>query len=195
MSLIALAALLSLAGLLIWTIGAPLLRFGGALAVIVALISIAGGDPIASRLSLIALGSTAWLAGHFLAAYKTRHWHSRLAENIVTRTPLRYLDPVNAHAYRRARREARGETTEPNSEQTPATAPAQLDHFAEWERELTPAAPAPARRPAAKRAPARPAGPSRSAVYGKRAAKAATNLAVRKVPGARAARSAWRFLK
>lgn len=55
--------------------------------------------------------------------------------------------------------------------------------------------PAPSHRPAPKRPAARPAGPSRGAVYGKRAAKAATNLAVRKVPGARAARSAWRFIR
>lgn len=42
---------------------------------------------------------------------------------------------------------------------------------------------------------AQPVRPSRGAVYGTRAVKAATNLAVRKVPGARTARSAWRFVR
>ena len=44
-------------------------------------------------------------------------------------------------------------------------------------------------------APSRSSRPSRGAVYGKRAAKVASRYAVKKVPGARAARSVYRFLR
>ncbi|MDH6284504.1 hypothetical protein [Prescottella agglutinans] len=206
MSIIAIAALVALAALLAWKIGAPLARFGGALMVVSSLAFIAAGDPVADRAPWLVAGVAIWLAGHFLAAYQHRFWRSRLAENIVVHTPLRYIDPVGGHEYREARREARpardARPARAAREQASAAA-APVDHFAEWERELTadaaPANPTPAkapvRRPAPKPAPAKAARPSRGVVYGKRAAKAASNLAVRKVPGARAARSAWRFIR
>ncbi|TCN53499.1 hypothetical protein EV641_106143 [Rhodococcus sp. SMB37] len=192
MSIIIVIAALALAALLIWTIGAPIARIGGALLTIASLICIISGDSIATRAPLLIAGVALWLAGHFLAAYKNRVWSSRLAEGIVTRTPLRYLDPVSGREHRQARRAATGDKPKPSTGRT------LVDDFAQWERELAadaaPAAPAPTCRPVAKRVPARPAGKSRGAVYGTRAAKAAANLAVRKVPGARAARSAWRFV-
>jgi hypothetical protein len=191
MSIITVTAALALAALLIWTIGAPIARIGGALLTIASLICIISGDPIATRAPLLIAGVALWLAGHFLTAYKTRTWSSRLAENIVTRTPLRYLDPVSGHEHRQTRRADAGDKPELSAGRTGAP----VDDFAQWERELAAdAAPAVTGRPVAKRVPARPATPSRGAVYGTRAAKAATNLAVRKVPGARAARSAWRFV-
>lgn len=193
MSLIAIAALVALTALIIWTVGSLLGRLGGALLVITALISIVLDGPTGTRLALIALGSLAWLVGHFLAAYKQQVWRSRLAGAIVAHTPLRYVDPISGHEARDARRQDRSRTAKA-AKQDPDKAPAPVDHFAEWEREMA-TTPAPSRRPAPKRPAARPAGPSRSAVYGKRAAKAATNLAVRKVPGARVARSAWRFIR
>ncbi|QXF84377.1 hypothetical protein HBA53_25185 (plasmid) [Rhodococcus pyridinivorans] len=195
MSIITVTAGLALAALVIWTIGAPIARLGGALLTIASLLCIVSGDPIATRAPLLLGGAALWLAGHFLTACKTRAWSSRLAENIVTRTPLRYLDPVRGYEHRHARRPVTGSTPESNTEWTQSP----VDDFAQWERELTadtaPTVPAPPVRPVAKRVPVRPAGPSRGVVYGKRAAKIAGNLAVRKVPGARAVRSAWRFVR
>lgn len=195
MSIITVMAAIALAALLVWTIGAPIARLGGALLAISSLLCIVSGDPIATRAPLLLGGVALWLAGHFLTAYKTRVWSSRLAENIVTRTPLRYLDPVRGYEHRHVRRIAAGSTPE----STPGRIHSPADDFAKWERELAagsaPAVPAPSVRPVAKRVPVRPAGPSRGAVYGKRAATIATNIAVRKVPGARAARSAWRFVR
>ena len=195
MSIITVTAGLALAALVIWTIGAPIARLGGALLTIASLLCIVSGDPIATRAPLLLGGAALWLAGHFLTAYKTLAWSSRLAENIVTRTPLRYLDPVRGYEHRHARRPVTGSTPESNTHQIQSP----VDHFAQWERELitdtAPTVPAPPVRPVAKRVPVRPAGPSRSAVYGKRAVKIAGNLAVRKVPGARAARTAWRFVR
>ncbi|WQB72138.1 hypothetical protein SCD75_00075 (plasmid) [Prescottella equi] len=206
MSIIAVIAALALAGLLVWKIGAPIARFGGALMVVSSLAFIVMGDPIAVRAPWLVAGAAIWLAGHFLSAYQHRFWRSRLAENIVVHTPLRHIDPVGGAEYREARREKRAARAERPAREAKAPAKAaKVDHFAEWERELTddvapatetPAkAKAPARRPAAKPAPGKAAGPSRGVVYGKRAAKAAGNLASRTVPGARVARSDWRFIR
>nr|WP_172687855.1 hypothetical protein [Prescottella equi]ARX59773.1 putative integral membrane protein [Prescottella equi]ARX59920.1 putative integral membrane protein [Prescottella equi] len=163
MSIIAVFAALALAGLLVWKIGAPIARFGGALMVVSSLAFIVMGDPIAVRAPWLVIGAVIWLAGHFLFAYQRRFWRSRLAENVVVHTPLRYIDPVGGAEYREARRENRAARIE---------------------------------RPAREaKAPAKAAGPSRGVVYGKRAAKAAGNLASRTVPGARVARSAWRFIR
>lgn len=193
MSIITVAAVLALVVLVVWTIGAPIARLGGALLTVASLICIVSGDPIATRAPLLVGGVTLWLAGHFLAAYKTRTWSSHLAENIVARTPLRYLDPVHGHEHRQTRRTATTKNAEPRIDRTP------VDDFAQWERELAPhtapTASAQAVRRVAKRVPVRPAGPSRGAVYSRRAAKVAGNFAVRTVPGARAARSAWRLLR
>ncbi|QXC46718.1 MULTISPECIES: hypothetical protein [Rhodococcus erythropolis group] len=192
MSIIIITAALALAALLIWTLGAPVARIGGALLTIASLLCIVFGDSIAARAPLLIGGMALWLAGHFLTAYKTRVWSSRLAENIVTRTPLRYLDPVSGHEHRQMRRTTTGGESEPSAGRIQAP----VDDFAQWERELAAdTVPASTGRPVAKRVPARAAAPSRRAVYGTRAAKAATNLAVRTVPGARAVRSVWRFVR
>lgn len=195
MSITIVIAALALAALLVWAIGAPVARFVGAALMIVSLALVVFGAPITPRLPMLAVGGALWLAGHFLAAYKTRTWSSRLAENIVTHTPLRYLDPVSGHEHRQMRRAATGDKPEPSTGRTATP----VDDFTQWERELAadvaPAAPAPTGRPVAKRVPARPDGKSRGVVYGTRAAKAAGNLAVRTVPGARVARSAWRLLR
>lgn len=192
-------ALAALAVLLVWKIGAPIARFGGALMVVSSLVFIVSGDPIGPRLVVLVAGVALWLAGHFLAAYKARCWRSRLAENLVVRTPLRYIDPVNGRECRQNRREARNEAAEPERELSDEVRRPRVDHFAEWERELdSDSAPAPvqprrsANRPTAR---ARSARPSRGVVYGKRAAKLAATVATRTVPGARIARSALRFLR
>jgi len=196
MSIITVTAGLALAALVIWTIGAPLARLGGALLTVASLICIVSGDPITTRAPLLVGGMALWLAGHVLTAYKARQWSSHLAETLVARTPLRYLDPVHGHEHRRARRARRTATSvtpKPSADRNP------VDDFAQWERELAadtaPSAAARTDRRVATRVPTRPAGKSRGAVYGTRAAKAAGNLAVRKVPGARAARSVWRFVR
>ncbi len=115
MSIITAIAALALAALLIWTIGAPITRIGGALLTIASLLCIVLGDSIATRAPLLIAGVALWLAGHFLTAYKTRTWSSRLAENIVTRTPLRNLDPVSGREHRQARRAATGDTPKPST--------------------------------------------------------------------------------
>lgn len=192
-------ALAALAVLLVWKIGAPVARFGGALMVVSSLVFIVAGDPIGPRLVVLVAGVALWLAGHFLAAYKGRCWRSRLAESLVVRTPLQYIDPVNGRECRQNRREARNEAVESEREPGEEARRPRVDHFAEWERELdSDAAPAPVRprRPANRpRARARSARPSRGVVYGKRAAKLAATVATRTVPGARIARSALRFLR
>ncbi|WP_072814926.1 hypothetical protein [Rhodococcus zopfii] len=182
MSLIITAALVALAALVIWTVGPVVGRLGGALLVVTALVSTVHSGPSLGAARLLAIGAIVWMAGHLLTAYKTRTWRSRLAEAIAARTPLRYIDPVHGRSPRGARR-----TSRPGRAQAPTWPAAPVDDFAAWERELTGDA-----RPAAPVAPMRP---SAGSVYGKRAAKVATTLAVRKVPGARAARSAWRLLR
>ena len=109
-------ALAALAVLLVWKIGAPVARFGGALMVVSSLVFIVAGDPIGPRLVVLVAGVALWLAGHFLAAYKGRCWRSRLAENLVVHTPLRYIDPVSGRECRQNRREARNEAAEPEHE-------------------------------------------------------------------------------
>ena len=192
-------AIAALAVLLVWKIGAPVARFGGALMVVSSLVFIVAGDPIGPRLVVLVAGVALWLAGHFLAAYKARCWRSRLAENLVVYTPLRCIDPVNGRECRQNRREARNEAAEPEREPSDEARRPRVDHFAEWERELdSDSAPAPVqpRRPANRpTARARSARPSRGVVYGKRAAKLAATVATRTVPGARIARSALRFLR
>ncbi|WP_137725645.1 hypothetical protein [Prescottella subtropica] len=207
MTIITVTAALALAALLVWKIGAPVARFAGALMVVSSLAFIVLGDPIGDRLPWLIIGALVWLAGHFLAAYQHRFWRSRLAESIVTHTPLRYLDPVGGHEARTARAERKACAAASTDTETDAVDDADtepVDHFAAWERELAadttptktaPAKTTPARTPARSPRPVVNPRPSRAAVYGKRAAKAAGNLAARKVPGVRAARSAWRFVR
>lgn len=195
MSIVAVVAALALAALFFWKVGAALARFGGALLVVISLVLIVAGDSIAERGPALLAGVIVWLAGHFLSAYQGRCWRSRLAETIVVRTPLRYLDPVHGRELREVRRAAREEDAD-DEEQVPVS----TGHFAQWEHELTDdaapvAAPRRRRRAARRTAPARSARPSRGVVYGKRAAKTLAAVAARKVPGGRAARSAWRFLR
>ena len=191
MSLIGLAALIALAALVLWTVGAQLARFGGMLMMATALVSIALGGPILDRLGLLAIGAALWLIGHMLTAFKTGAWRSRAAHALIARTPLRVLDPVAARTGRRRRGQRSIPVSAEKNTRRGETAP--IDHFAEWESELTTS-----REPAATAgAPTRraPSGPSRGAVYGKRAVKVASRYAVKKVPGARAARSVYRFLR
>lgn len=193
MSLIGLAALIALAALVLWTVGAPLARFGGMLMMVTAVASIALGDPILDRLGLLALGAALWLIGHMLTAFKAGAWRSRAAHTLIARTPLRVLDPVAVRTGRRRRRHGQRSTPTNAEKNTRRDETAPVDHFAEWENEMTTS-----REPATMvGAPVRhaPSRPSRGAVYGKRAVKVASRYAVKKVPGARAARSVYRFLR
>lgn len=202
MSTIAALAAFALAALIIWKIGAPLGRAGGMLLVILALVKAMMGEPIGEQIVLLAGGVAIWLAAHFLHAYQRGYWGSRLAEKIVTATPLRYIDPVYGSETRRERAEDRAQARAERAatDQAPVPAPVPepapapvVDHFAEWARELEAPAPAPAtssHRPAARRR-----APSVAPRVAKRAAKIATKVAVRAIPGARAARSAWRLFR
>ncbi|WP_420753443.1 hypothetical protein [Rhodococcus sp. O3] len=98
---------LALGAVLVWKIGAPVARFVGTILVIASLTLIVLGAPIVPQLLVIVAGGAVWLAVHFLAAYKTRFWHSPLAELIVTHTRLRCLDPARGCEHRRAPRTAR----------------------------------------------------------------------------------------
>ena len=194
MSLIGLAALIALAALVLWTVGAPLARFGGVLMMVTALASIALGGPILDRLGLLTVGAALWLVGHMFTAFKAGAWRSRAAHTLIARTPLRVLDPV---AVRTGRRRRGQRSTPANAEKkTRRDETAPIDHFAEWENEMTTSRePATTAGAPVHHAPSRSSRPSRGAVYGKRAAKVASRYAVKKVPGARAARSVYRFLR
>lgn len=178
---------IALIAMLAWKIGAPVARFGGALLVIGSLVSIAFGDSVTMRGPTLLMGVVLWLLGHFATAYKSKRWHSRLAKEIVTRTPLRYIDPVDG----RGRRQARRIATRNGTQQDPANVPRREDDFAVWEREFTASAP-PARTPVSTRRTPSGQGANKNR---QRVIKTAMRVVARVVPGPRALKFAWRLIR
>ncbi|WP_225730954.1 MULTISPECIES: hypothetical protein [unclassified Nocardia] len=140
MTLLAGAAVAALICLLLWRIGAFLARILGAGLVIVALAALATGGSALTWSVLAVVGGVSWLLGHTLSAFKARRWESRLAETLISRTFLAFLDPVGRRKPKsEPKRDAekpvrRRETAEPEPEAEPVAAP---DDFEMWERELT----------------------------------------------------------
>lgn len=186
MSIITVLAI-GLAFVLVWKIGAPVARVGGAVIVIGSLVAIACGDSIIARTPLLLAGVVLWLLGHFATAYKRKRWQSRLAKGIVTHTPLRYVDPVDGHVRRQARRDATPATEPRHSNQVDR----QEDDFDAWEREC-------AEFPRRNRKPDSN-GNTRSArrpnIRRERAMKTAIRVLTRVMPGPRALKFAWRLIR
>ncbi|MFD6356730.1 hypothetical protein [Nocardia tengchongensis] len=141
--MIATLAILILAALLLFALGPLLLRVVGAAMTVLSLIALTAGDDLEGNIAFAVLGATIWLAGHILTAWKTRKWKSRLAEQLVTGTPLRVLNPLAPRQPREP--DTAAEDAEPAS---PNPAPAQqprnthaaepvTDHFGLWEKEFS----------------------------------------------------------
>lgn len=92
--LVELVALLALGALLGWVVGSFALRLGGAVIVLVGLIALAFEREIAAGLVAIVLGSVAWLAGHWLYAFRHHGYRNPLAERIFLQVLPRGLDPT-----------------------------------------------------------------------------------------------------
>lgn len=131
--MIATLAVIALAVIVIWAIGAPIARFTGVCTVILGLLLLSAGKPLLETAHMITIGAVVWLAGHVLTACKTGHWHSRLAHTLVVRTPLRVLDPIHGRHHRTARAARKANRSRPQPVHRPMTT---NEHFAEWEREL-----------------------------------------------------------
>lgn len=186
MSVMSLVAI-TLIVMLLWKVGAPVARYGGALLVLGSLVSIAYGDSVTMRAPTLLMGVALWLLGHFVTAHKSKRWHSRLAKEIATRTPLRYIDPVDG----RGRRQARRAATRNGTQQEPGEAPRKEDDFAVWEREFIGSS-RPARTPVSTR---RSSSGQRSNKNRQRVIKTAMRVVARVVPGPRALKFAWRLIR
>ncbi|WP_280470654.1 hypothetical protein [Nocardia farcinica] len=145
MTLIAAVAAAALAATLIWTIGPLTARILGALTVLAALTSLtlgASGDWVLYGV----LGAALWLVGHWLTAYKTGAWRSRIAESAFKRSPLRTLKPPKRrrrksrsrrHLPTGARPSTRHPRRRPSGQPNGATpVPPTVDDFVLWEREI-----------------------------------------------------------
>jgi hypothetical protein len=80
-----LAARLALCALLAWRVASVLLRAAGLLYLLAGLIEIATGTGLLAGTGALALGTTAWLAGHWLHAYRRHTYDSPLAERVLGR--------------------------------------------------------------------------------------------------------------
>ncbi len=78
-----LAARLALCALLAWRLASVLLRAAGLLYLWAGLIEIATGTGPLAGAGALALGTTAWLAGHWLHAYRRHEYRSPLAERML----------------------------------------------------------------------------------------------------------------
>ncbi len=80
-----LAARLALCALLAWRIASVLLRAAGLLYLWAGLIEIATGTGPLAGAGALTLGTAAWLAGHWLPAYRRQEHRSPLAERVLGR--------------------------------------------------------------------------------------------------------------
>lgn len=85
-------ALLVLIALGVWIFGSFALRFGGLLLFVLGLFGLAQGTP--ASLLIVLLGGVAWLAGHWLFAYKHHLYKSAIAQRVFQQTFLDRLDPT-----------------------------------------------------------------------------------------------------
>jgi predicted membrane channel-forming protein YqfA (hemolysin III family) len=92
--LVELFALLAIVALLAWRVGSFALRIGGVLLVLLGLVGVAFAHEIASGLAAIVLGGAAWLAGHWLYAYRHHEYRSPLAERAFLHLLPRRVDPT-----------------------------------------------------------------------------------------------------
>jgi hypothetical protein len=80
-----LAARLALCALLAWRTASVLLRAAGLLYVWAGLIEIATGTSLLAGAGALALGTAAWLVGHWLHAFRRHEYRSPLAERVLGR--------------------------------------------------------------------------------------------------------------
>lgn len=85
-------ALFALGALAVWVVGSVVLRWGG-LFLVVASLATTSGDWRTTGLG-VALGSLAWLAGHWLFAVRHHVYRSPLARRIFLQLLPRRLDPT-----------------------------------------------------------------------------------------------------
>lgn len=93
---VAIAALIALIALGVWLLGSLALRAAGALIAIAGLVGAAEGQT--PGLLVAAIGAIAWLAGHWLYAYRHHVYRGPLARRLFLSRPLRALDPTRGWA-------------------------------------------------------------------------------------------------
>lgn len=96
---ISLLAIVVLGALVFWLVGSIALRVLGGLTVLAALFVIARGESVAAGLLVLAIGLLAWLAGHWLYAYRHHAYANRLVERIYLQLLPRKLDPTRGWGY------------------------------------------------------------------------------------------------
>ena len=87
-------ALLVLIGLGVWIFGSFALRLGGLLLFLLGMVGLLQGTPIA--VLVVAIGGVAWLAGHWLFAYKYHAFKSSIAQRLFQQTLLARVDPTRS---------------------------------------------------------------------------------------------------
>jgi hypothetical protein len=111
-------ALLVLIGLGVWLFGSFALRIGGLLLFLLGLFGLTQGTPEA--LIIVVLGGIAWLAGHWLFAYKHHFFKSGIARRIFQQTPLSRIDPTRGWGVPMVSHEAGVQTVPQAPPQPPA---------------------------------------------------------------------------
>lgn len=97
------AALIALIGLGVWIFGSFALRLGGLLLFLLGLVGLLQGTPVA--LIVVAIGGVAWLAGHWLFAYKYHAFKSMIAQRLFAQTFLARVDPTRGWGIRTVSRD------------------------------------------------------------------------------------------
>lgn len=93
-ALVRIAAWAAIIGIGLWLFGGVVLRVGGAVSLTVGLL-LAADTGSASAALITALGTLAWLAGHWLFAVRNHHYsRSPLARRVFLVAMPRRLDPT-----------------------------------------------------------------------------------------------------
>ncbi len=93
-ALVSLLAVLALGSIAVWLVGSFALRVGGTLLLLAGLLGLATAtEPGASVIALV-LGALAWLAGHWIYAYRHHAFRGPLARRIFLRLLPHRLDPT-----------------------------------------------------------------------------------------------------
>lgn len=90
-------AAIAIVALLIWVFGSTLSRVFGAALILYSLFELTQNDGSVETYKLLGAGIVAWLAGHWLWAFKHKTWRSQLALNVYRLPLLNFVSPIPAN--------------------------------------------------------------------------------------------------
>lgn len=94
MELVSLVALVALAAMLAWIFGSIVLRAVGMLLIVTGLFVTVSAPDVAGLLVMLVLGLSAWLAGHWLYAFRCHEYAGPLVQRIFLQVMPARLDPT-----------------------------------------------------------------------------------------------------